>query len=95
METNRENAGTSANGVVDEEQTLLNNDEQVSHHSGTPSGNSFGKTKHLGMLDVVRHPEHNKAVLAVVMVMIAQQLTGTSLPPFCNHSLTYSQALTV
>jgi hypothetical protein len=32
--------------------------------------------KHLGMLDVIRHPEHNKAVLAVVGVMIAQQLTG-------------------
>jgi hypothetical protein len=32
--------------------------------------------KHLGMLEVIRHPDHYKAVIAVVGVMIAQQLTG-------------------
>ena len=31
----------------------------------------------VGMLQAVRHPEHSKAVLAVIMIMIAQQLTGT------------------
>jgi Na+/melibiose symporter-like transporter len=30
----------------------------------------------VGMLEAVRHPDHRKAVFAVIMIMIAQQLTG-------------------
>jgi hypothetical protein len=28
------------------------------------------------MLDVIKHPDYAKAVFAVIMIMIAQQLTG-------------------
>ncbi|KAF2424249.1 putative MFS glucose transporter [Tothia fuscella] len=63
------------NEVNDEEETLLTSDEHMSLHSGNSTG-SHEKMKHLGMFEVIRHPEHNKAVLAVVMVMIAQQFTG-------------------
>jgi hypothetical protein len=29
-------------------------------------------------MQVVRHPDHYKAVIAVIMIMLAQQLSGTS-----------------
>jgi hypothetical protein len=48
----------------------------MSHHSGTSIAKAHEKMKHLGMLEVIRHPDHYKAVIAVVGVMIAQQLTG-------------------
>jgi hypothetical protein len=48
----------------------------MSQHSGASNIKAHEKMKHLGMLDVIRHPDHYKAVIAVVGVMIAQQLTG-------------------
>lgn len=53
--------------TADEEETLLHNEQ--------PS-EDFVKKEHLGMLEVVIHPLNRKAVIAVVMVMMAQQLTG-------------------
>ena len=37
------------------------------------------------MWQVVRHPEYNKAVVAVIMIMVAQQLTGMLCLP--SHKL--------
>lgn len=53
--------------TADEEESLLRNEQprQV-----------FVKKEHMGMLEVVIHPDNRKAVIAVVMVMVAQQLTG-------------------
>jgi len=59
--------------LEDEAQTLLHEEDHMSHHSGS-SGSAKKAT--MGMLEVIRHPDNNKAVIAVVMVMIAQQLTG-------------------
>jgi hypothetical protein len=60
--------------TVEEEQGLLSSD-------GTPQNlaDSLHKEdhKHVGMVQVFQDPGHRKAVLVVIMVMVAQQLTGT------------------
>jgi sugar porter (SP) family MFS transporter len=53
--------------VEDEEETLLHNEQP---------NEDFVKKEHMGMLEVIIHPHNRKAVIAVVMVMMAQQLTG-------------------
>jgi len=62
--------------IEDEEETLLTNEDHMSHHSGSTAIDPFAKKEAMGMIEVIFHPHNNKAVIAVVMVMIAQQLTG-------------------
>lgn len=61
----------------DEEETLLHDEDRISHHSGSSiSTKKESKKETLGMIAVIRHPHYAKATFAVIMVMIAQQLTG-------------------
>lgn len=53
---------------AEEEQTLLTNDDHT-----TPS---HDKQPSVGILGVLRDPANNRAILAVVLVMMAQQLCG-------------------
>ncbi|KAF2262852.1 vacuolar protein sorting-associated protein 73 [Lojkania enalia] len=61
----------------DEEQTLLRNEDSVPHQSGS-SATKRKSTRDdaLNIVQVLRHPEYNKAALAIVMVMLAQQFSG-------------------
>lgn len=61
----------------EEEETLLHNEDSMSHHSGSNiSAKKEANKETLGMIAVIRHPHYAKATFAVIMVMIAQQLTG-------------------
>lgn len=61
----------------EEEETLLHNEDHMSHHSGSNiSTKKEAKKETLGMIAVIRHPHYARATFAVIMVMIAQQLTG-------------------
>jgi MFS family permease len=63
--------------IEDEEQTLLQNEDHMSHHSdASNSKKNIAKDDALTILQVLRHPEYNKAAIAVVAVMVAQQLSG-------------------
>lgn len=61
---------------VEEEQTLLNNEDHISHHSGGPTKGNTTKKDILSIFDVLWKPEYNRAIIAVIAVMIAQQLCG-------------------
>lgn len=63
--------------MEDEEQTLLHNEDRMPEHSGTASKRKEASKEVIGILGVLRHPDHHKAIIAVVMVMLAQQLTGS------------------
>lgn len=64
--------------VADEEETLLNGQDNVSAGNDGSLKNG-GRKEHLGMLQVVRDPQIRKAVIAVIAIMISQQLTGESI----------------
>jgi len=57
-----------------EEETLLQNEDSLSQYSS--SNRKDTKKQSLGMVAVIRHPHYAKATFAVIMIMIAQQLTG-------------------
>ncbi|KAF2005663.1 hypothetical protein P154DRAFT_542612 [Amniculicola lignicola CBS 123094] len=59
-------------GVESEEQTLLASGDAEDVVPRSKQGNE----DQLSILEVLRHPEYKKAALAVVMVMLAQQLSG-------------------
>lgn len=73
----------------DEEETLLARDE-IAHDQTKPvdesdatttttlltGGNTQGRRATLGVITVLRHPEPRQAIFVVVMIMLAQQLTG-------------------
>jgi MFS family permease len=61
--------------VPDEEETLLDNSDA---NSDRRDGTNKGKKEHLTMWQAVVHPDSRKAIVGVVAVMIAQQLTGKS-----------------
>lgn len=63
----------SSEDVADEEETLLNNSDDNSEAS-IRSGK--GRRENLSMWQAVKQPESRTAIIGVVMVMIAQQLTG-------------------
>lgn len=54
----------------DEEQTLLHNDQPA-----TPKIQS-AKEEALSIVQVLQHPDYKKAAFAVIMIMLAQQLSG-------------------
>ncbi|KAF2670221.1 hypothetical protein BT63DRAFT_432617 [Microthyrium microscopicum] len=58
--------------AVGESAGLLSNEEDVSPAASIKRS----RPEHAGMIDVLRHPHHRKAVFAVCMIMIAQQFTG-------------------
>ncbi|KAF2733921.1 hypothetical protein EJ04DRAFT_535135 [Polyplosphaeria fusca] len=67
----------SASDMDEEEQTLLTNEDRMSQHGeASPSKKQLARGEALGAIEVLRHPEYQKAALAVIMVMLAQQLSG-------------------
>ncbi|KAI9709284.1 MAG: hypothetical protein M1820_003404 [Bogoriella megaspora] len=70
--------GESEERRDDEEESLLRNEDRMSHHSDeeAPRKRDMAKKSIVGIFEVIRHPEYNKATFAVMMVMIAQQLCG-------------------
>ncbi|RMZ70440.1 MFS glucose transporter [Pyrenophora seminiperda CCB06] len=65
--------GTSGSAHInEEEQTLLANQDG----SATARPNQSGKEQTLSIMQVFRHPDYQKAAIAVVMVMLAQQFSG-------------------
>ncbi|KAH6864228.1 hypothetical protein B0T12DRAFT_452271 [Alternaria alternata] len=65
--------GVSGSGnVSEEEQTLLNNEDG----SADARPKESGKEQTLSIAQVFRHPDYQKAAIAVVMVMLAQQFSG-------------------
>lgn len=57
-----------------EEEGLLSHDGSASHLISPTA--RLEKKAIVGMLGAINHPDYRKAVFAVIMVMIAQQLTG-------------------
>ncbi|KAI4638682.1 hypothetical protein J4E93_009710 [Alternaria ventricosa] len=65
--------GVSGSGnVSEEEQTLLSNQDG----SAEARPKESGKEQTLSIMQVFRHPDYQKAAVAVVMVMLAQQFSG-------------------
>ncbi|KAI8942943.1 hypothetical protein NX059_000982 [Plenodomus lindquistii] len=64
--------GVSGSGdISDEEQTLLHNED------GAADGRSkSGKEQTLSIMQVFKHTDYQKAAVAVIMVMVAQQFSG-------------------
>src|ERR1700761_4664933 len=58
---------------AEEERTLLANSDDEPRTDETSRGN---KPEPVGILEVLRDPNNNRAILAVVVVMMAQQLCG-------------------
>ncbi|KAF1349409.1 hypothetical protein EJ07DRAFT_169459 [Lizonia empirigonia] len=63
--------GSNANSTAEEEQTLLSN-EGGSSSAAAKSGDEGSLT----IVQVFRHPDYQKAAIAVIMVMLAQQFSG-------------------
>jgi hypothetical protein len=60
-----------------DEEPLLQNEDGTNDRDTTVSKPQSTEDA-LSIIQVLRHPEHNKAALAVIMVMIAQQFSGRS-----------------
>jgi len=64
----------------DEEESLIQHRDRMSHSNEErdeePSKRREAKKEIVGMWHVIRNPEYNKAAIAVIMIMIAQQLCG-------------------
>ena len=62
---------------VGEEEALLNDqDRSSSIHSETSSKKSVLEKETIGILKVLVHPKYNRATIAVMTIMVAQQLCG-------------------
>jgi len=65
----------------DEEESLIQRQDRMSHSNEErdeePSKRSEARKEMVSMWHVIRNPEYNKAAIAVIMVMLAQQLCGT------------------
>lgn len=57
--------------TTDEEQTLLHNEDGLNGARGRS-----GKDENLSIMQVLRHTDYQKAAIAVIMVMLAQQFSG-------------------
>ncbi|KAJ4376073.1 Bifunctional purine biosynthesis protein PurH [Neocucurbitaria cava] len=65
--------GVAGSGDIhEEEQTLLNNGDEPSESRPKQSS----KEDTLSIMQVFRHPDYQKAAIAVIMVMLAQQFSG-------------------
>jgi hypothetical protein len=64
----------------------------MSHHSGGSTKGNMIKKDVLSIFDVLWKPDYNRAIIAVIAVMLAQQLCGMpisqsdSLPQFFSSS---------
>jgi MFS family permease len=65
--------------LAEEEQTLLTSEDHASHHSEVPTQRKTTRKDILSIFEVLWKPEYNRAIIAVIAVMIAQQLCGKSL----------------
>ncbi|KAL1630472.1 Bifunctional purine biosynthesis protein PurH [Neofusicoccum ribis] len=65
---------TDISEEINEEETLLNNEDRVSQHSNSPKDKNSKES--LSMFQVLRHPDTKKATFAVMTVMVAQQFSG-------------------
>jgi len=71
-------------------------DEEVGEEAGLLAGENMvptglvakPKKEHLNMIQVIQHPDHYKAVICVIMIMIAQQFTGMRSVFSCSFMLT-------
>jgi MFS family permease len=61
-----------ADSLSEEEQTLLSNEDG----SAEPRPKESGKEETLSIMQVFRHADYQRAAVAVVMVMLAQQFSG-------------------
>lgn len=52
----------------------------MSHHSGSSNKGNIAKGEVLSIFEVLRKPDYNRAIIAVVAVMLAQQLCGMAPP---------------
>jgi MFS family permease len=60
-----------------EAEALLGDEHHERNINANPANGKKQENKEvLGMLDVIKHPDYAKATFAVIMIMIAQQLTG-------------------
>lgn len=57
--------------MVDEEQTLLADEDR---DAATPK--THEREEAMSIVQVFQHPDYKKAAIAVIMVMLAQQLSG-------------------
>ncbi|KAH6625201.1 hypothetical protein C7974DRAFT_312181 [Boeremia exigua] len=64
--------GAEGSDASEEEQTLLRNEGGASQ----PAAKSPDHEGSLSIVQVFRHPDYNKAAIAVIMVMLAQQFSG-------------------
>lgn len=60
----------------DEEQRALLRDENNATHDEHPRKTDVLKQETLGIFQVVAHPDYNRAIFAVMMIMMAQQFCG-------------------
>ena len=61
----------------DEEESLLRNQDHVDEAGeDQPRKRDIARKQVVGIFEVIRHPEYNKATFAVMMVMLAQQFCG-------------------
>lgn len=60
----------------EEEEALLDNNSHAWEPSPTHKKRDAIKKSTIGMFEVILHPNYNRAILAVVAVMVAQQLCG-------------------
>jgi len=60
----------------EEEQSLLDNEDHMSHHSGSVTKTETVKQDVVGIFQVLYRPEYNRGTIAVVIVMMGQQLCG-------------------
>ncbi|KAF2014784.1 hypothetical protein BU24DRAFT_347930 [Aaosphaeria arxii CBS 175.79] len=67
----------STEETSDEEQTLLRNeDRDINVADAATTKRSQDKEDALSIIQVFKHPDYSKAAFAVIMVMLAQQLSG-------------------
>jgi len=67
----------SQDDLEDEAEALLRHEHPESNLIANRANSKKQEKKEvLGMLDVIKHPDNAKAVFVVIMIMIAQQLTG-------------------
>lgn len=71
IDTEMSDWGVDGSGANEEEQTLLHNE------GGSQSAAKLSDQEgSLTIMQVFRHPDYNKAAIAVIMVMLAQQFSG-------------------
>ncbi|KAF1983156.1 vacuolar protein sorting-associated protein 73 [Aulographum hederae CBS 113979] len=66
----------SSEPVDEEEETLLQNENSQPSPSPGSGAQKEINSSNVGMIQVITDPQYNRATLAVIVIMLAQQLTG-------------------